>query len=87
MEVSFSPNFLRELEALPTLLREEAIEKIEFLGDHHSEPSLKLHKLSGRLKGRYAFSVNYKTRVIFLYVGKPRRVYLLHIGGHEIYGR
>ncbi len=85
MEVSFSPNFIRELEGLPRSLREEAIEKIEALSQNPKQPRLKVHKLSGSLKNRYAFSVNYRIRIIFRFIGKPRRAYLLHIGGHEVY--
>lgn len=87
MEVSFSPNIVRELNALSVAAREEAIERIELFAEDPLRPSLKVHKLAGRLKGRFAFSVNYRTRIIFSYVGKPRRAYLHHIGGHEVYDR
>lgn len=86
MEVSFSPTFVRMLEALPTDLQEEALEKIELFRFEENHRSLKVHKLLGRLRGRYSFSVNYKIRVVFIYVGERTRVAsLLAIGDHDIY--
>ncbi|MEK7094539.1 MAG: type II toxin-antitoxin system mRNA interferase toxin, RelE/StbE family [Patescibacteria group bacterium] len=86
MEVSFSPTFVRMLEALPGSLQEEALEKIELFKCEENHRLLKIHKLSGRLRGRYSFSVNYKMRVVFIYVReKQRTACLLAIGDHDIY--
>lgn len=73
------------LKALPHDLQEEAIEKIEVFKDVKSHKSLKVHKLRNRLRGRHSFSVNYKTRIVFKYVGKPKEALLLAIGDHDIY--
>lgn len=85
MEVTFSPNFLRSLRNLPEKLQEEAIEKIIALQDIRNHRQLKVHKLTGRLKDCYSFSVNYKMRILFEYVGKPRRAYLMELGDHDVY--
>ncbi len=85
MEISFAPNFLRTLRSLPLALREEVKEKIFLLQDQKNHHSLRVHKLKGRLGRCYAFSVNYKFRIIFQYVGKPPRAYLINIGDHDLY--
>mgnify|MGYP001603310908 CR=1 len=83
MEVSFSPNFLKSVHALSSSLQEEVIEKVELFRHQKNHPALKVHKLHGRLRGCYAFSVNYHTRIIFEYFNKPRRAFLLSIGNHD----
>lgn len=45
-------------------------------------PKLKTHKLSGKLKGLYAFSCGYDCRVIFKFLDSEN-VLLVDIGKHE----
>ena len=45
-------------------------------------PQLRTHKLSGRLRGLWAFTVSYDCRVIFKFVGKEE-VLLIDIGSHD----
>ncbi|MBP6945284.1 type II toxin-antitoxin system mRNA interferase toxin, RelE/StbE family [Patescibacteria group bacterium] len=87
MEVGYSPTFLRQLKSLPSELQAEAIEKIELFQRQLNHPQLKTHKLKGRLNGRYSFSVNYRTRIVFTFSNtkKPRVAYLLAIGDHAVY--
>lgn len=85
MEIVYTPEFLRSLKKLPHELQEEAIEKIDLFRDLLNHKKLKVHKLKGMLRGRYSFSVNYKTRIIFRYVRKPKEAVLLAIGDHDVY--
>ncbi len=85
MEISYSPGFLRSLHSCPPALQEEALGKITLLEDSRNHRTLKVHKLSGNLKGCYSFSVNYHIRILFQYTGRPRRAYLLEIDGHDGY--
>jgi len=84
MTVSFLPSFVKKLKSLELDLQDEVMEKIELFKDEKNHKQLKVHKLHGILSGRYSFSVNYKTRVIFLYFSKNEAV-LLAVGDHEIY--
>ena len=43
---------------------------------------LRTHKLTGRLEGLWAFSINFDCRVIFKFLGKTE-VLLIDIGGHD----
>ncbi|HBR80076.1 MAG: hypothetical protein UX09_C0026G0016 [Candidatus Uhrbacteria bacterium GW2011_GWE2_45_35] len=85
MEVSFSPSFLSFFRVLSKQLQEETLEKIDLFSDIKNHQALKVHKLKGRLCGCYSFSVNYHIRIVFEFIGKPRRAYLLSIGDHEVY--
>ncbi len=88
MEVSYTPSFVRMLKSLPETLITEALEKIDLFRDPKHHDPLRVHKLNGRMKGRFAFSVNYKTRVVFSYLKKSPKEALLHaIGDHDIYDR
>ena len=88
MKVSFTPFFLRLLKALPEPLREEALDKIDLFVEIENHKQLKVHKLAGRLAGRYSFSVNYKTRIVFKYISKnPREALFLAIGDHDVYNK
>lgn len=84
MKIAYTPSFERQFHKCDILLQVEAKEKIELLKDFSNHRTLKVHKLSGRLKGRYSFSVNYKFRILFSYLSKDE-VVLLGIGDHDIY--
>ncbi len=79
--------FLRMLKTLSQALQEEAMEKIDLFQNPDTHRLLKVHKLQGRLAGKYSFSVNYSTRIIFQFtkIRSPRAASLLAIGDHAIY--
>lgn len=83
MQIKFYPRFIRQLNKLPLDLQEEALEKIDlFIEDSH-HPSLKNHKLHGKLREYCSFSVNYSHRI--LYKIKDEVVVLAEIGTHDLY--
>ena len=84
IRVNFKPSFLRQFNILETDLRDEVAEKVELFKDKRNHKQLKVHKLKGRLKGRYSFSVNYQTRIVFVYEKKDEAV-LLAVGSHDVY--
>ena len=83
MEIIYAPSFLNRFKKLPKLLQEEVFEKISLFKDEKNHPSLKVHKLKGRLKGRYAFSINYTIRIVFM--KNKQEFHFLDIGDHNIY--
>ena len=85
MKIGYVPKFIRMYNALPEGLQEEVREAIEDLKDKRSHVRLKVHKLSGRLEGRYAFSVNYRIRIIFSIEKRSRNYILYSVGDHDIY--
>ena len=55
---------------------------ISFFEKDPFHSTLKTHKLSGKLKGQWAFVVEYDCRVIFEFIGK-NKVALIDIGTHD----
>jgi addiction module RelE/StbE family toxin len=47
------------------------------------EPSLKTHKLSGKLNGLYSCSLDFQYRIILSIVIIDHKVYLIDIGTHD----
>lgn len=77
---------MRALKKLPPGLIEEAKGKIMLFHHEKNHEHLKVHKLSGRLKDQYSFSVNFQTRIVFYYISKRKEIVLLTaIGDHDIY--
>ena len=84
MEIQYTPAFIRQFNALETALKEETYEKIDLFRDKKNHQKLKVHKLIGRLAGRYSFSLNYRYRIVFSYLAKDTAVFLA-IGDHDVY--
>ena len=86
MRIAYSRRFLRDFARLHKDLQKEVVEKVELFKDPRNHRSLRVHKLKGKLEGRFGFSVNYKFRILFQYVSKrTREVVLLTVGDHDVY--
>jgi len=84
MKISYKATFVRQYNKLDESLQEEVLEKIELFKSKENHTSLKVHKLHGRLKENFSFSVNYKFRIVFIFE-ESDSVILLAIGDHDIY--
>lgn len=84
IRVAYKATFLRQFDNLDAPLQEEILEKIEKFKNPANHQQLKAHKLHGRLKDFYSFSVNYRFRIVFEYLSSNETV-LLAIGNHEVY--
>lgn len=86
LDVEYAPRFLREYHTLEPRLQEEVREKVALFNDPKSHRHLKVHPLRGRMKGRWSFSVNYKYRIVFKYIGKGKKhAALLSVSDHATY--
>lgn len=80
--VCYAPTFVRMYKRLEPALKEEVKAKISLFQNNTEHTSLKVHKLRGALENTYAFSVNYKIRIVFEYENKTL-VNLLYVGAHD----
>ena len=84
IQVVYTPGFIRQYNKLSKPLREEVREKISLFQQDPQHPFLKTHKLKGKMRHQWSFSVNYKYRIVFEYDSKTV-VALLFVGNHDIY--
>jgi mRNA-degrading endonuclease YafQ of YafQ-DinJ toxin-antitoxin module len=82
LQIEYSTRFIRTFGKLGVDLQEEVIEKVEALKDTRNHKRLKVHKLGGKLKGIWSFSINYRIRVTFF---KPKKnvIVLETVGTHD----
>ncbi len=85
MEVSFSASFKRAFKKRiqgNTDLEAKFWQKLEQFTINPFDPSLKNHKLSGKLKNLWSFSVDYDERVLFYFTEDEKAVFV-DIGSHD----
>lgn len=79
-----SKRFVKNWSKLDLKIKNKIVGKIDiFLGDPYL-PSLKTHKLTGKLKDFWSFSVSYQLRILFRFC-QDNIIEFIDIGGHEIY--
>ncbi len=85
IKVSFSSSFRRTFKKRikgNTKLESRFWEKLEVFTNNPFDPSLRTHKLSGKLKDLWSFSVEYDQRVIFYFIDEGNAVFI-DIGNHD----
>ncbi|RUM41536.1 MAG: plasmid stabilization protein [Desulfurobacterium sp.] len=50
-----------------------------------SHPSLRLHKLKGKLEGKYSVSITMSYRIILTFAVTEKGIVLIDIGSHDVY--
>lgn len=81
--VVHSPKFQRSLHALPLDLIDKVVGRIALAQKDMFHPSLRTHKLHGKLLGLWSFSVDQKYRVIFELTRSS--IILIDVGDHDVY--
>lgn len=86
IKIGFSPEFFRKLKHLHSEIQEEAFHRLELFKDPVNHRSLRMHKLKGRMRDKYAFSITYKIRIIFRWQTKSKDIAeILTIDNHDVY--
>ncbi len=86
MEISFTGSFKKSFKKRIAGTASESVfwEAVEIFIANPFNPQLKTHKLSGKLKGLYSFSVEYDLRIVFYFTDdKPQRAAFVDIGNHD----
>lgn len=84
-EIHYNEDFRKQFLNLPIIIQKKACEKEKLFRKNPFHPSLRLHKLKGKLDGLWSISVDMKYRIIF----KPLEngvILFVSIGMHAIYG-
>lgn len=85
MKVSFDVTFQRAFKKRIKRNQMLTLKFSEKLGQFIKDPfhpSLKTHKLSGKLQELWSFSVDYDVRVLFYFIGEDKAVFV-DIGSHD----
>ncbi len=82
--VYYSSHFKRALKRYSKKQKNFIKKHIELFLKDPFHPSLKTHKLKGKLKGYWSFSINYELRVLFEFIDEDT-VGFVDIGTHSIY--
>ena len=85
MEVSFSSSFRRAFKKRikgKIELENRFWAKVELFTKDPFNPSLRTHKLSGKLKDMWSFSIEYDERVLFYFTDNNKAVFV-DIGNHD----
>lgn len=84
VKVYYSTNFKKSLNKFSALEKKKIKRKLIIFFTNPFNPQLKTHKLTGKLKKYWSFSVNYSLRILFEFINEES-VGLIDIGTHEIY--
>ena len=86
MKIVYSKKFVSEYKKLTLDLRLLAEEKEKIFKTNPFDSRLKSHKLTGRLREYWSFSINRKYRIIVHFEAKSE-AWFISIGTHNIYRR
>ncbi|OGE82372.1 MAG: hypothetical protein A3B10_02755 [Candidatus Doudnabacteria bacterium RIFCSPLOWO2_01_FULL_44_21] len=84
MKIVYSPKFAREYRKLPQQIKTLAEQKEKLFRKNPFDPKLKTHKLSGRLRDFWSFSIDYQHRIVFE-LASSELIYFHAVGTHEVY--
>lgn len=84
MEISTHQRFDKKYRKLPQAVKEKAKTKEKIFRDFPFDPSLRTHRLHGKDQGAWAFWIDYRYRIKFIFVSESK-VLLLDVGLHDIY--
>jgi len=84
MDIIYTAEFIRLFKKLPKEVKKEAVKKEILFKKNPFDSKLKIHKLGGKLKGCWSFSISYSHRIICEF-DSNKIVYFHSIGNHDIY--
>lgn len=82
--IEYSSHFKRAYQQLDGVIQQKAEQRETIFRKNPFDPILKTHKLHGKLKDFYSFSIDRKTRIVFRFIGRAKAVFL-DTGSHDIY--
>jgi len=83
-EIHYNKEFEKQFKSLPKHIQQKAIKTEKLFRENPFHPSLRLHKLKGKLDGLWSISIDPRYRIMFK-VFENNDVLLISIGLHAIY--
>lgn len=84
MKIIYTTSFLKAYKKLPRDIKIMAEKGEKIFRENPFHPSLKTHKLKGRLREFWSLSIGFKYRIIFEFADDDL-VYFHLVGNHSIY--
>ena len=84
MKIYYTLAYEKQYQTLPHRIKRKAEDREKLFRQNPFTPTLRTHKLKGRLDGYWAYSITYKYRVIFRFADDDI-VYFVDTGTHDIY--
>ncbi len=85
MEIIYSTKFAREYKKLPQKIKLIAEKREVIFRQNPFDPQLKSHKLHGKLKEFWSFSIDGNYRIIFEFNKDKGQIYFHSVGNHDVY--
>lgn len=85
MDIEYSSHFERAYRKLSLELQRKAERAERLFRKNPFDTRLDTHKLKGKLKLFWSFSIDYHNRIAFQFVKKHDKVVFLDVGDHDIY--
>ena len=82
MEIEFSSHFIKRARRLSQEDKIILSERVQWFKLNPGDPGLKIHPLTGKLKGLFAFSIKRRKRVKFSFLGKNKALFV-DVGSHD----
>ncbi len=83
-DIFYNPRFEKQFQALSRDIQKKAVRAEVIFRGNPFHPSLRLHKLKGKLQGLWSISIDRKNRIIFDAL-ENGEVLFVSIGSHAIY--
>jgi mRNA-degrading endonuclease YafQ of YafQ-DinJ toxin-antitoxin module len=84
IRVEVSSRFKKSFMRLPPKIQRKAISKIKLFKENPFDSRLRIHSLSGKEKECWAFWIDYRYRIKFIFLN-GNEVLFLDVGTHDIY--
>ncbi len=82
--IKVSSQYKRSFRKIPPRIKKKSIVKINIFRENPFDPRLKTHPLSGKEKECWAFWIDYRYRIKFIFLSE-NEVLFLDVGTHKIY--
>jgi len=84
MKIIYTSRFVREYKKLSKEIKKQAEEREKLFRENPFHTLLDTHKLHGRLKEFWSFSIDFRYRIVFE-IGRNKTMYFHFIGDHSVY--